>query len=90
MEKQRDGHQLIGLTGRSICPCVQSNPHQGQLLKFLPMELLSKHKLWINFKLSEGGMGSLMSSTQREVCMDEVLITAQEAPPPKLRRAFLR
>lgn len=55
-----DGHWLIGLTGRSICPCVQSNPHQGQLLQFHPMELLSKHKLWINSTLIEDGMGSVM------------------------------
>jgi len=56
-----DGHWLTGRTGHGISPCVQSNPHQGQLLKFLPTELLSKHKLWINFTLIEQVTGSLMN-----------------------------
>lgn len=57
--------------------CVQSNPHQGHLLQFLSMELLGKHKLWINFRLSEGGKRRLMGQrhvglgqhTERGLCV---------------------
>lgn len=57
--------------------CVQSNPHQGHLLQFLSMELLGKHKLWINFRLSEGGKRWLMGQrhvglgqrTERGLCV---------------------
>lgn len=59
-ERQPYGLWLIGGAGHSISPCVQSNPHQGHLLQFLSMELLGKHKLWINFRLSEGGKRRLM------------------------------
>lgn len=46
------GCWLIVKTGRRSCPCVQSNPHQGQLLQSLPLELLNQQKLWRNLTLT--------------------------------------